>query len=91
MQHEMINKQKKQNIRTLEVLSRGRHNDTDQTRAKRIRFLALLKTRYGYDNEKAVGELERLLKQFYRINKSLGVHRSRLITEQLKDEYPEKG
>ena len=46
--------------------------------AKREKFLALLSSRYGYTNEKAVDELERLLKQFHRINKSLGFHRTRM-------------
>ena len=44
---------------------------------KHNRFLALLRRRYGYDNEKAVDELERLLKQFYRTNRSLGIHGTR--------------
>jgi len=56
-----------------------KHNveDPNKLNPKRERFLAMLKIRYGYTNEKAVDELERLLKQFYRMNKSLGIHRTR--------------
>ncbi len=46
-------------------------------KAKQARLLALLKVRYGYTNEKAVNELERLLRQFYITNKSLGTHHAR--------------
>jgi hypothetical protein len=46
----------------------------NQPNAKRERFMALLKSRYGYTNEKAVEELARLLRQFYRTNRSLGIH-----------------
>lgn len=52
--------------------------DPETIRVKRERFLALLSSRYGYTNEKAVDELERLLRQFYTINRSLIFHRSRL-------------
>ena len=46
-------------------------------RAKRQRLLALLKNRYSYTNEQAVDEMERLLKQFDRTNRSLGIRQKR--------------
>jgi hypothetical protein len=54
----------------------GEHGVEDVARAiaKHEHFLALLKKQYGYTNEKAVDELERLLKLFYTMNKSLGIH-----------------
>jgi hypothetical protein len=59
-----------------ELLSeRGLENPEKNT--KRERFLDVLKNRYGYTNEKAIDELERLLKQFYRTNRSLGIRRAR--------------
>ena len=50
--------------------------EPDKTKAKHQQFLALLKKQYGYTNEKAVNELERLLKLFYTMNRSLGIHRT---------------
>ena len=49
---------------------------SDKIKAKRERFFALLKSRYGYTNETAVDEMERILKQFYRMNRSLGLLRT---------------
>jgi hypothetical protein len=63
--------------RVHELLSKHSAEYPHLTNPKRERFLALLKTRYGYTNDKAVDELERLLKQFYKMNRSLGVHRLR--------------
>jgi hypothetical protein len=68
--------------RIRELLSEISVDDAEKTSAKRERFLTLLKRQYGYTNDKAVDELERLLTQFYRINKSLGFHRSRLNYKQ---------
>jgi len=53
----------------------GIHNieDQDRTNAKHVLFLAMLKKQYGYTNEKAVDELERILKLFYAMNRSLGI------------------
>lgn len=51
--------------------------DPDKVNAKRERFLALLSRQYGYTNDKAVDELERILKEFYRVNRLLGFQRSR--------------
>jgi hypothetical protein len=75
MSHEIIKKQGNQ-IRpgVRELLSKHSEYDPDQINAKRERFLVLLEKKYGYTNEKAVDELERLLRQFYRMNKSLGIH-----------------
>lgn len=64
--------------RIRELLSGLSADDPEKTPAKREQFLSLLKRQYGYTNDKAVDELERLLTQFYRINKSLSIHRSRL-------------
>ncbi len=78
MAHEIINGQSKQ-IRGMvhELLSKHSIEDPEKPNIKRERFLALLKRQYGYTNEQAVDELERLLKQFYRMNKSLGFNRLR--------------
>lgn len=73
---EMSNKQKTHmqgKVRALRIQSPG--EDPVKVNIQRERFLALLKSRYGYSNDKAVDELERLLTQFYRTNKSLGMHR----------------
>jgi hypothetical protein len=78
MAHESI--QTRGRIR--ELLSKLSVEDSDGATVKRDRFLALLKSQFGYTNEKAVDELERLLKQFNRINQSLGIHRSRLNFKQ---------
>ena len=78
MPHESI--QTRGRIR--ELLSKLSVEDSGGTTVKRDRFLALLKSQFGYTNEKAVDELEILLKQFDRINKSLGIHRSRLNYKQ---------
>ena len=56
----------------------------DITAAKHNQFLALLKSRYGYSNDKAVVELERLLRQFDITNKSLGVNRARPNSKRLQ-------
>jgi len=68
---------KQTRARVHELVSQHSVEDPDKANAKRERFLALLRNRYGYTNEKAVAELERLLKQFYRMNKSLGIHGTR--------------
>jgi hypothetical protein len=78
MTQELIQGQgKRARTKVRELLSKHSVEDPDKANAKRERFLALLKNRYGYNNEKAVGELERLLRQFYKMNKSLGIHRTR--------------
>ena len=59
------------------LLSKHTIEDVDKASAKHEQFLALLKKQYGYTNEKAVDELERLLKLFYTMNKSLGIHHAR--------------
>jgi len=63
--------------RVHELLSKHSAEDPNKTNPKRDRFLTLLKHRYGYTNDKAVDELERLLKQFYRTNRSLTIHHKR--------------
>ncbi len=60
-----------------ELLSKHLVRNPEKANTKRIRFLAMLKSRYGYTNDKAVDELDRLLKQFYKTNRSLGVYRTR--------------
>jgi hypothetical protein len=51
--------------------------DPGKAKAKREKLLALLKSQYGYTNEKAVDELARLLKLFSRTNKSSGIRHIR--------------
>lgn len=63
--------------RVHELVSQHSVEDPDKANAKHEQFLALLRKQYGYTNEKAVDELERLLKQFYRMNKSLGIYGAR--------------
>jgi hypothetical protein len=53
--------------------SKHRIGDPTKPNVKRERFLALLKSRYGYTNEKAIDDLEKLLKQFHVSNRSLGI------------------
>ncbi|MCL4562097.1 MAG: hypothetical protein M1281_15985 [Chloroflexi bacterium] len=78
MTQDIVNKQNKQTHgKVHELLSKHSAEDPGKPNAKRERYLALLKSRYGYTNEKAVDELERLLKQFYSMNKSLGIHQPR--------------
>lgn len=68
--------------RTLALLSKPDVDGQIIVNSKREQFLAILKDKFGYTNEKAVDELERLLKQFYTTNKSLGIRRSRLKNNQ---------
>jgi hypothetical protein len=74
-----LSKQSRDRVR--ELFHKQNIADEDKTGAKPDQFLALLKSRYGYSNDKAVVELKRLLKQFYTMNKSLGIHRERLISK----------
>jgi hypothetical protein len=60
--------------RVHELVNKHSIEDPNKPNMKRERFLALLKSRYGYTNEGAVDELTRLLKQFYSMNKSVGIH-----------------
>ena len=72
MQTEIVKGQRTQiRAKVRELLKQRSPEDPEKNKAKRERFLAALKSRYGYTNEKAVDELERLLKQFYRTNRSL--------------------
>jgi hypothetical protein len=57
-----------------ELVSEHSDGEPDKVNPNRERFLAHLKSQFGYTNEKAVDELKRLLKQFYRTNRSLGIH-----------------
>lgn len=78
MARELIKGQQKQaGIKVHDLLSNHSSEDQGKTNARREEFLALLKKQYGYTNEKAVGELERLLRQFYKMNRSIGVYQSR--------------
>ena len=58
-----------------ELLKKHSIEHPDRPNPKREKFLTMLKEQYGYTNEQSVAELERLLKQFYRTNKSLGIRR----------------
>ena len=64
--------------RVAELLNKHNVEYPDRRNPKREKFLAMLKQQYGYTNEQSVAELERLLKQFYRTNDSLGIRRPRL-------------
>jgi hypothetical protein len=77
MAHAIVKGQNQTPSRIHELLSKHSVEDPDKVNAKRERFLALLRSRYGYTNDKAVDELERLLKQFYRTNRSLNIHLAR--------------
>jgi hypothetical protein len=91
MAHEIIEEPNEPTHGTVhEILSKYSPENPEKINAKRERFLALLKSQYGYSNDKAVDELERLLKQFYRMNKSLNIHLARpSITIQART--PRKG
>ena len=65
--------QRPDRVRT--VLGNYSIEDPAKANAKREKFLALLKSRYGYTNETSIDEIKRLLKQFYTTNQSLNVHR----------------
>jgi hypothetical protein len=80
MAHQIVNEQSKQTRdRVRELMGKHGITDPDNANTKRERFLALLKRQYGYTNDKAVDELERLLKQFHTMNRSLSIHRPRAI------------
>jgi len=90
MTHEVIKGQgKRTHDRVRELFGKHRMMDPEGAKAKRERFLALLKYQYGYANDVAVDELKRLLKQFYVTNKSLGIHRARPNLEQPPGEEPD--
>jgi hypothetical protein len=83
-QENSINEQNRQTQnRDLEGKIRIRH--TDKIDVKHARFLELLKSEYGYTNENAIAELERLLRQFSKINRSLGIHHARSGKKPLSD------
>jgi hypothetical protein len=79
MTDEVVNNEQSKQPRgkVRELLRKHSDGDPGKPNPQRVRFLAHLKSRYGYTNEKAVDELERLLKQFYRTNRSLGIRRAR--------------
>jgi hypothetical protein len=92
MADEIVKAQSKQSRgRVHELLSKHSVENPDKPNVKREQFLALLKGKYGYTNEKAVDELERLLKQFYRMNKSLGIHHGRSNFKHLHAELADSG
>ncbi len=64
-----------------ELLNKHSIDYPDRPNPKREKFLTMLKEQYGYTNEQSVAELERLLKQFYRTNESLGIRRSRVCSK----------
>jgi len=78
MELEIVKSQRKPTQgRVHQLINKHSRENGEKTNAKRERFLALLVSRNGYSNEKAVSELERLLKEFYRNNRSSGVHHIR--------------
>ncbi len=70
---------KKHQDKVRELLIKHSNLDPNQPNPKRERFLALMKSRYGYTNDKALDELKRLLKQFYKTNRSLGIRHARPV------------
>jgi hypothetical protein len=75
MTDEIVKEQGKQSLVSIRRAPGSRRvEDPDQAIVKHAKFLALLKKQYGYTNEKAVDELERLLKLFYTMNRSLSIH-----------------
>lgn len=72
--------------RVHELLSQHAVGNPEKPNLKREKFLTNLKKRFGYTNEKSVDELERLLRQFYRMNKSLGIHQEQPEVKQPKAE-----
>ena len=80
MAYETINKMSKpERGRVGDLLKKHSIEYPDRPNPKREKFLARLKEQYGFTNEQSVAELEKLLKQFYRTNKSLGIHRPHVI------------
>jgi hypothetical protein len=63
--------------RVHELLVKINVENPGKINVKREQFLTLLRSKYGYTNEKAIDELSRLLRQFTIINRSLGIHRRR--------------
>ena len=77
MRRKVIQEKPKQaDVKVHDLVNNRSSKDPDKINARRERFLFMLKKQYGYTNERAVDELERLLKQFYRTNRSIGVYRS---------------
>jgi hypothetical protein len=62
-------------LRMRRLLNTDPIEGSEKPNAKREQFIAFLKKRYGYTNEKAVDEFERLLKQFYKLDRSSGIPR----------------
>jgi hypothetical protein len=73
------NQRNKTRERVRDLMSKHSIEEPVNPVAQRERFLALLKRQYGYTNDKAVDEMERLLKQFHTMNRSLTFHRPRPI------------
>ena len=89
MRRKVIQEKPKQvDIKVHDLVSTRSSEDPDKINAKRERFLFMLKKQYGYTNDKAVDELERLLKQFYRMNRSIGVYRSLSNYRRLHPDMP---
>lgn len=61
-----------------ELLKNHGVDDQGKVNMKREQFLTLLKQRYGYANEGAHDEMKRLLRQFYRMDRSFRLDRIRL-------------
>lgn len=82
MTNEILNRQTKQTHGVRDLLNKYNVEDPNKNKVKRDKLLTMLKNRYGYSNEKATDELERLLKIFYRKNSSSGVRRSQAKSKQ---------
>jgi hypothetical protein len=78
MAYENFKGQRNENrLRVRKMLKKDQTEDLGKPNTRRERFVGLLEKRYGYTNEKAVDEFERLLKQFYRMDRSSGIPRAR--------------
>lgn len=83
MTHAVDKDQKDQgHIKAHDLLNQQDGEKAGKHDAKRQQFLAMLKKQYGYDNDSAVDELTRLLKQFYQINRGFAFHHPRAATNQ---------
>lgn len=84
MTHEMITKwtRKQPHGKVRELVLKYNAEEPIPFNVKRQRFLSRLKNQFGYANEAAIEELERLLRQFYKMNRGNHTDRARLRPKQ---------
>ena len=84
MTYELINGNHNQTrVRARKWLYKDPSPEIEGEDPKRERFLAHLKSRHGYNDEKASKELDRLLEQFYKMERISGIQRPRPIIKHL--------